>query len=240
MNKLYVIGDSFVMPCHYANGFNPLYDDWVKLLQTFNPSLEFLTDGDPSRDFQTILDIWIKFLPEIDNTDTLIICVPYLGRVRLPLHKDNWQISKLNKKIITRHSGIHNFNISGKLNYKLDDIDDSPKSISKLEYQQLINISNSSVLNQLEVADSLVKITKSAKTILFSWDTIPHDYTWLFDKEKIEKGIGIPFHTLTDDFKETKGKRGFENDLHWSGEYNRFFAIWINSILNPRPLKKLL
>ena len=230
-NKIYVIGDSFVDGCKYALGFDEEYDDWCKLLQSFNSDFELCVDGHPSRDIQTIIDNWIKLIPYINSTDYLIICVPAFGRTRLPMTKKKWNTSKLNSNIINRFIGTSSYD--GKL--LLDEIDNSEKEIKKLNYQKLINSTQSSILNQLEVMDSLIQLSK-CKTIVFSWDNVDYDFEWMWDRKKIESSIRTPFHTLDDDWNETNGKCGKFGDLHWSGKYNRLFAIWINKLLKKKEI----
>jgi hypothetical protein len=230
-SKIYVIGDSFVIGCKYALGYNDEYDDWCKLLQSFNSDFELCVDGQPSRDSQTIIDNWIKLIPYINNTDYLIICIPTFSRTRLPLSQTEWNPSNINKNIINRFTGTSGYD--GKT--LLDEIDNSEKQINKLNYQKLINSTQSSILNQLEVIDSLIQLSKS-KTIIFSWDNIDYNFEWMWDRKKIESSIGVPFHTLDDDWKESSGNVGKFGDLHWSGKYNRLFAIWINKLINKKEI----
>ena len=229
MSKLYIIGDSFVRPCDYSKGFVPFYDDWCKLLQSYNPHLKLLVDGAPSRDVQTIIDIWIKILPHLNNGDYLIICLPPFLRTRLPIMESHWETSKLNDTIVNRFVGT-----SGYTSYEenlLDDIDCSIESIRKLDYQSQINSSKSSVLNQLEIMESLIKVSNS-KTIVFSWDVVDYKFDWMIDKNTIENGIGLPFESLNDVWSNTNGEMGMFGDGHWSGHYNRLFAVWLNGIIN--------
>jgi hypothetical protein len=188
-----------------------------------------LVDGAPSRDVQTIIDIWIKILPHLNNGDYLIICLPPFLRTRLPIMESHWETSKLNDTIVNRFVGT-----SGYTSYEenlLDDIDCSIESIRKLDYQSQINSSKSSVLNQLEIMESLIKVSNS-KTIVFSWDVVDYKFDWMIDKNTIENGIGLPFESLNDVWSNTNGEMGMFGDGHWSGHYNRLFAVWLNGIIN--------
>jgi hypothetical protein len=229
MSKLYIIGDSFVRPCDYSKGYVEFYDDWCKLLQSYNPHLELLVDGAPSRDVQTIIDIWIKILPHLNNDDYLIICLPPFLRTRLPIKESHWEISNLNNTIVNRFVGTSGYTSYG--DNLLDDIDCSIESIRKLDYQSQINSSKSSTLNQLEIIESLIKVSNS-KTFVFSWDVVDYKFHWMLDKNIIEEGIGLPFESLNDVWSNTNGEKGMFGDGHWSGHYNRLFAVWLNSVIN--------
>lgn len=231
MSKLYIIGDSFVRPCDYSKGFVPFYDDWCKLLQSYNPHLELLVDGSPSRDVQSVIDIWIKLLPYLKNTDYLIICVPPFLRTRLPINKSFWELSNFNSAIINRFVGTSSY--TSYRDNLLDNIDSSLDSIQKLDYQSQINASKSSVLNQLEIMESLINVSNS-KTYVFSWDVVDYRFDWMLDKDMIEKGIGFPYETLNDVWRNTNGEKGMFGDGHWSGEYNRLFSVWMNDIINKK------
>lgn len=229
MNKLYIIGDSFTRPCDYSKGFIPFHHDWCRLLQSYNPHLELLVDGRPSRDVQTIIDIWIKTLPQLNDGDYLIICLPTFVRTRLPLTEKFWETSNLNDNIINRFIGTSGYELY--MWDLLDDIDGSIESIRQLDYQSQINASKSSVVNQLEVIESLIKVSKS-KTIVFSWDVVDYHFDWMLDKNVIEKGIGLPYETLHEVWVRTNGETGMHGDGHWSGEYNKLFSDWMNTIIN--------
>lgn len=231
MSKLYIIGDSFVRPCDYSKGFVPFYDDWCKLLQSYNPHLELSVDGRPSRDVQTIIDIWIKLLPYLKNTDYLIICVPAFLRTRLPIKESFWEPSDFNLDIVNRFVGTSGY--TSYMDNILDNIDGSIESIRKLDYQSQINASKSSVMNQLEVMESLINVSIS-KTYVFSWDVVDYKFDWMLDKNVIEAGIGLPYETLNDVWHNTNGEKGMFGDGHWSGEYNRLFSNWMNSIINKK------
>jgi len=239
MSKLYIIGDSFTRPCDYSKGFVPFYDDWCRLLQSYNPHLELLVDGRPSRDVQTIIDIWIKLLPQINDGDYLIICLPTFVRTRLPLMERYWETSNLNSNIINRFIGTSGYELY--MSDLLDDIDGSIKSIRQLDYQSQINATKSSVVNQLEIIESLIKVSKS-KTIVFSWDVVDYHFDWMLDKTTIEKGIGVPYETLHDVWIRTNGEKGMHGDGHWSGDYNKLFSVWMNTTMNKVELvdKKLI
>ena len=38
------------------------------------------------------------------------------------------------------------------------------------------------------------------------------------------------------DWKESSGNLSKFGDLHWSGKYNRLFAIWINKLINKKEI----
>ena len=62
MSCLHVIGDSFAGPCEYINGINIDTDYWVNILSQNMNNIKKNVNYAPSRDFQTVLDEWIKLL----------------------------------------------------------------------------------------------------------------------------------------------------------------------------------
>ena len=62
MKRIYTIGDSFCAS-HWVkppDGENEYF--WISELQKKLPDYEIVNNGHPSRDVQTIIDIWIKTL----------------------------------------------------------------------------------------------------------------------------------------------------------------------------------
>ena len=93
-NYIYVVGDSFVMPPnpnHIPNHIKENYY-WLDVVSRNHPNHTLFIDGVPSRSFQSVIDNWIKILPRIKENDFLIICLPYIGRTRLPLKEENWSV----------------------------------------------------------------------------------------------------------------------------------------------------
>ena len=81
--KIIFIGDSWVTNFFNVNSFwgeeSPIRDFWNN--EGFTPY--FL--GSPSRDTQSILDIWTKHIPHLTPDDLLVVFLPVFNRTRLPL-----------------------------------------------------------------------------------------------------------------------------------------------------------
>ena len=102
INNCYIFGDSFS-----ANGSSPLTNQsekpvfWVNLIDIDYPTLVY---AEGSRDLQTILDTWIKVLPNIDKNDCIVVGLPYLSRWRIP--RDKSEYKRENEQLV-RHIGQH-------------------------------------------------------------------------------------------------------------------------------------
>ena len=96
MNKIVIIGDSFCRP--YMKSKTRLNEKvcfWVdELKSNLNNEFEIILDAQPSRDAKTILENWIKILPQLSENDFVIICFPSLNRTRLPFHKNSYEYLK--------------------------------------------------------------------------------------------------------------------------------------------------
>ena len=102
--RLIIIGDSF------AKGVNDgsFYADILK--ERFQ-WIEVIHDGASSRDAQTIIDHWIKVIPEIRPDDYLVIIIPMLERSRLPLVEKHQTPVAIGKTIlVNRFVGTASYN----------------------------------------------------------------------------------------------------------------------------------
>jgi hypothetical protein len=231
MSRLFVIGDSFTLQTGYAHkNYNEETDYWPKIVKK-KLDFDFLfIDGAPSRDCQTIIDQWIKVLPninnDINNDNQLIICLPYFNRTRLPIIEKEWTNSvddliNIKSQFMGTHSynrKVHNLEIWGNFY-------DSDFFKNRLEIQELINCSYASIINFYEIIDSLLYLTKS-KTIIFSWDYLEHKNPHIIDKKILINEIGF-WESIDDIYKKTNGEDGILGDLHWSIKMNRSFAEYI-------------
>lgn len=223
IKRLFVIGDSFTVPCHYAKG----YVDgslWVDILREgLNIDNEMsLVDGMANRDVQTIIDNWIKLIPHLKSDDLLIICLPFFQRTRLPLAEHQWikYIKNNEIKIVNRFVGpqmVYHWDLEfwGK-EYN------TKEWMSRMKIQEIINSSNASILNSIEVIQSLVKLTPS-KLFVFTWDEMQIKSDVILDKSYFESNIG-KWHTLNDEWNESNGEYGYLHDFHWSFSYNKLIA----------------
>ena len=230
MSRIIIIGDSFVTRNDYATGYDP-DSYWVEILK--NSGFEIDVDGEPSRDAQTILDNWIKILPSITTEDYLVVAIPHFRRTRLPLEKTDWVYKTISGKSLTnRFTGTYSFHPSNSIefwgkNCVKEDF------IKLLEPQEIINSSRASVLNYLEIIDSLKSITK-AKPYIFSWDFVEDKSNILEDRTDLEAQIGM-WKTLGDEWIESNGTIGHPGDFHWGFEMNRKFS---QLIINKLGLKR--
>lgn len=213
MRKIIIIGDSFALGFKDQKIFG-LESDY--LIKKFNDSgYNVIIDGQPSRDIQTIIDIWIKYLPITNEDDVFIIILPYFGRTRLPLLMDE-SVKHDNPFIIPNYFiGTKSYHQQVLLDFWLNNFDEKYFD-DGLKIQEMINASTPSKINQIEIIESLSKITKSKKIIL-SWDYVDIKNEIIFDREKITKEINF-WETLGDQYIKTNGQQGFENDSHWSVE----------------------
>jgi len=216
--RLIIIGDSF------AQGVNDgsFYGD---ILQERFPWIEMISDGAPSRDAQTIIDHWIKIIPEIRPDDYLVIIIPIMERSRLPLAEKHQSPVTIGKTIlVNRFIGTQSYN-----NQEIEIFGDS----FNLNYynniltpQVVINSSKASQNNLFEVVASLIKITPCKKYV-FSWDVIDRTDTPFDDKKRLVGKMG-GWITLNSEFVSTGGKRGFKDDLHWAFETHLLFSEFIS------------
>lgn len=225
MKKLIIIGDSFALGFTDLKYCNLDSDYLIKPFKDLG--YEIHIDGQPSRDVQTIIDTWIKYLPLVNENDVFIILLPFFGRTRLPLSN---VIKKGDEfKIPNYFIGTKSYHKNIKLDFWSNDFE--PEYFyKKMEMQEMINSSYSSKKNYLEIIDSLYKITKSKKIIL-SWVNIEIDNDFIFDKNKITEQIGF-WETLGDQYKKTNGQQGVENDLHWSVDMYKKIIEFIKNNLN--------
>lgn len=221
--KILFIGDSFV------DGFGdylfdheerPFGNFWID--RGFTPY--FL--GDSSRDAQTILDIWVKYIPYLSANDLLVIILPFFGRTRLP--RNEYVKTFFNDKIPTFYN---HFIGSKSYTHKENFLEIWGNEYNKeyfnknLEVQELINGSNASILNYIEVINSLCKITQ-CKKIVHCWDYKKFDSDNIIYREEMTKLIG-EWETGGQLYERTNGEQGIEGDIHWSDDMNIKFMNFL-------------
>ena len=226
MSKLWIFGDSFTGS---ASINNP--PAWTQILCDKFINKNYHVSSKASRDFQTILDIFLRNLNNISKDDFVIIVVPSLQRARLPLetpefdyeHYSEVSYEKLKKNLdyfIGESSYVKdNF----KLESPLTDMDDDFIKKS-LDMERIINASEASKKNYLEVIKSL-KSYLPFQIYLWSW-TNEIDSPLVENRFKIEKEIGY-WHTLRDLYTETNGLEGNWTDSHFSPKMHKAFADYL-------------
>ena len=90
MNKLWIIGDSFT---GYDNGF------WTEIV-TKKCKGKFYISSHGSRDYQTVIDIFLRNLKNISKDDLVILTIPALERTRLPLKYPITDVEYSNEYIV--------------------------------------------------------------------------------------------------------------------------------------------
>jgi hypothetical protein len=216
--RLIIIGDSFAQSVNDGSFYG-------KILQERFPWIEVINDGAPSRDAQTIIDHWIKIIPEIRPDDYLVIIIPIMERSRLPLAEKHQSPVTIGKTIlVNRFVGIQSYN-----NEEIEIFGDS----FNLNYYKniltphvVINSSKASQNNLFEVIASLIKITPCKKYV-FSWADIDRAVLPFDDKKRLVGKMG-GWITLNSEFVSTEGKRGFKDDLHWALETHLLFSEFIS------------
>ena len=222
--NLYVIGDSFATPQSYAKGNEDGSHFWCDIIQKNHSNLNVYVSGDSSRDAQTIIDIWIKLLPTLTKTDMLVIIVPFFNRTRLPLDKRNWKNCFIPDFYITDR-------FAGTASYYNDTIEFWGDGFKREYYlqimstQEIINASESSQLNFIEVIES-VRLLSPINTYLFSWDEMKNKSLYIEDKPQLTEKLG-KWETLTDDWSKSNGEIGIEDDGHWGFTTQKDFSDYI-------------
>lgn len=216
--RLIIIGDSF------AQGVND-GSFYGSILQERFPWIEVINDGAPSRDSQTIIDHWIKVIPEIRSDDYLVIIIPIMERSRLPLAEKHQSPVTIGKTIlVNRFVGTASYN-----NEEIEIFGDSfgvDYYKNLLTPQIVINSSKASQTNLFEIVSALIKISPCKKYV-FSWNDIDRTDT-PFDDKKILTGKMGGWITLNSEFVNTGGKKGIKGDLHWALETHVLFSEFIS------------
>lgn len=207
--KILFIGDSWVTnffttsPPHEKT---PIYTFWID--QGFTPYFF----GNPSRDTQTILDIWIKYIPYLSEKDLLVIFLPVFNRTRLPKNENVKLLVDKNIPFFKeRFTGTNSYNPKDNFLEIWGNQYDNEYFKKKLETQELINGSDTSILNFVEIIDSLYKIT-ACKKIVHCWDYKKFDSDKIIYREEMSELIGM---------WDTR------HDGHWSDEMNMKFMEFI-------------
>jgi hypothetical protein len=221
--KILFIGDSFVdgfFDHNFTDEDKSCRNFWID--RGFTPY--FL--GDSSRDTQTILDIWVKYIPHLSADDLLVIILPFFGRTRLP--RNEYRKTFFNDKIPT----FYNHFIGTKsYTHKVNFLEIWGNEYNKeyfyknLEVQELINGSNASILNYIEVINSLCKITP-CKKIVHCWDYKKFDSDNIIYREEMTKLIGT-WETRGQLYERTNCEQGTKGDIHWSDDMNMEFMNFL-------------
>jgi len=218
--RLLIIGDSFARPSYRNEDF------YGTLLKKNLPNIEVKADGEPSRDVQTIIDHWIKAIPELDEDDYLIVVIPFFGRTRLPIDKKHWGFFKIGETNLTnRFVGTPSYNSESVEIEFYGKKFDKEYFMELLKPQEIILSGDASEHNFLEIIESLEKITRSKKYI-FTWDNKESPKRTFDSKIELSKKMG-GWKTLHQEFIESGGTKGKEYDRHWAPATHILFSNFI-------------
>jgi hypothetical protein len=217
--KILFIGDSWVTNLSFKQksySKSPIFHFWAE--KGYSP--HFI--GAPSRDTQTILDIWTKYIPYLSDKDLIVIFLPVFNRTRLPKNKHmNLCVNKDFPRFNDYFVGSKSYNPKDNILEMWGNEFDWDYFNKKLEIQELINGSDSSILNYTEVIDSLHKMTP-CKKIVHCWDFKKFDSDCIIYREEMTELVGM-WDTI--------------DDGHWSNDMNMEFMNFLFRYFNNETFK---
>lgn len=231
-NRIVVIGDSFATRFQNKITLDGKDIFWVDELSIHFPNYEVICDGQGGIDTQTIIDNWIKVTPNLTKDDLVILFLPHMSRTRVSLEKSAYfEVKSKNEdiKITNRFVSPGCY-----FNQPLEIWDGEGKCsreflFARLGFQSLIMASKAMLDNICEVMSSIIKLSKN-RVYIFSWDHINCVDSFIFDKQILEKELGI-WETLDDVYKNTSGSCGAINDHHWSSRTNKLFGEFLIKLI---------
>jgi len=233
--KILFIGDSWVTNFFLNhtdfilgdphNSTSPIYRFWVE--KGFVPYFM----GDSSRDTQTIIDIWTKYIPYLSEEDLLVIFLPTFNRTRLPKFKyGTLHGSEKFKDFNSFFIGSKSYNQKDVVLEMWGNTYDYEYFTKKLEFQELINISDASILNHIDVIDSLGKMSP-CKKIVHCWDYKKFDSDVIIYREEMTELITM-WETRGNVHERTNGEQETQGDGHWSDDMNMKFMEFLTKHFN--------
>lgn len=228
-NKLWIFGDSFANSGDRTKG----EIHWTQIVCDKFKGKEYQVSSKGSRDFQTILDIFLRNLKNISKDDFVILIIPSLGRVRLPLKtpivdielsnnkEPNWIESNID--YFMGQASYRNQSPKCELESPLTGIDEFILN-EKIEITSIINDSNASKNNYLEIIQSL-KSYLPFEIFVWTWDN-QIESEFVLNRKQITEIIGY-WHTLRDLYEETNGECGKFGDAHFSPKMHKAFADYL-------------
>ena len=230
MSKLWIIGDSFA-------GSGKIGEEaWTQQLCSKFKGDEYYVSSKGGRDFQTILDIFLRNLKDIKKNDFVILVVPSLGRTRLPLANPQMDVEHSNKIDYESKKNILDYFYSASMyrnefkNLEFSLLEeplagmDEFEARNKSEIWSIINSSNASKKNYIDILKSL-KEYLPFELFIWSWENEIYSNV-LINKNQITEDIGF-WHTLKDLYQETNGEYGKNGDAHFSPKMHKAFADYL-------------
>lgn len=230
--KIVIIGDSFATKFNNHTKIGEKDTFWIDELMSYFSTYDVICDAKGGRDAQTIIDNWIKVIPNLHEKDILIIFLPHMSRTRFSLAESEYSnvISKDETiKLINRFSSPGCY-FGEQLEIWDGEGDcESQYLFERLGFQSLIMNSKAMLENFKEIMISLLRLSKN-KTFIFTWDTINYDNPLIYDKEKLTNELGI-WETLDDVYEQTSGNFGRKNDHHWSSRTDTKFGKYVIKLI---------
>ncbi len=221
-SRLIIIGDSFATPSNDGNFYG-------KIIEERYNDARVQWYGMPSRDAQSVLDIWTKLAAVLNENDSLVVVLPAFSRTRLPIAKEKWETSNIfdgEISLTNRFIGTSSYIKDTRFEIEFfGNVFERDYYESILHPQSVINSSKASEANYFEIIHALKKLTK-ANTYVFTWTEIDCDEDLLHDKRAVEKELGI-WETLQDLFRKGEGEDHWWHDEHWSVNTHYAFAKFL-------------
>jgi hypothetical protein len=224
-SKLWLIGDSFTGMYDYS---------WTKILSDKFKGESYYVSSQSSRDFQSVLDCFLRKLKDIGENDLVIVFFPLLERLRLPLNSPLLDVEYSNKFTTYEHKLNHLEYFVGLDSYEKSDpskqlespFDEFSENLleENLKLQRMIFESKASIKNYLEILQS-IKSYVPFNLEYFTWENeIESDF--IMNKNKITDTIGFwESHHIV--YLETNGVSGKKDDFHWSPKMHKAFADYV-------------
>jgi hypothetical protein len=234
INRIFIIGDSFCDGVMHSKESGLSYENmhWVNYVDYHYEDTEVINDAFGSRDFQSMIDYWIKLFPILTENDRVIIGLPDSQRQRIPIQNEKdyrkleWSGGVCKNMFLTRQwwSAYEDFKTTS-----ASDIHSETDMDKMLDFLEVMNQSKTTSQNYKEVIESLFKVAP-CKTYLFSW----HDHTkyetpkadCVEDKVDLTEKLGMwtTRHIL---WEETNGEEGSEHDHHWDYRTMESFGNYV-------------
>lgn len=228
MKTIWLFGDSFTTDIRYPKYLEKLiFNKWPnRRMCPYN--IKNYAGG--SMDMQTIIDFWIKCIPEIKSDDIVIINLTDTARIRLSLTENTVYFNPISPKDKNCYFDyINNSTFIGQNDTKLN-IQNTILSNYRLnEFIKIIQtefLETIYVKNYLEIVQSIYKITPTENKFVWSWNDI-YEADFIYGKTKITNEIfDGKWETSHEEWLKTNGVSGVENDAHLSSHCDNILATF--------------
>ena len=225
--KLWAIGDSFLLD-------QPVETNWINIFRNEKQIEKYYHNGDSSRDFQTILDIFLQNTYLMQPDDLVILMFPD-ARWRVPTLG---KIGSHDGHLYTNyHIGIHQY-VAGKEDSSLESFREALSDPDGILYKYNLMAQDASPTkkNYIKILKS-IKWTFPFKIIYMSWSNyididVHHPNSTkkeplVWNRTYLENKIGFwetkqDLYNRGDDVPED-----YHSDQHWSVEMNKRVAEFL-------------